>query len=719
MLNPRLIFLSLSLATLSAPLSVTRQAASLPADTEEVNDSSIYDDSDRMARDLEELVVEGRTQRAIKYGVEYTPDKKTKRAAMDATSLLHLMAIPQLVTTPGSTSVAMTGGREVKIFIDYQPATDQDLRGMRTEDVQRVEVLEFPQDPRFQGAQYVINYVMQKYEWGGYTKASGSITPLSRLDGYGSLYSKFIYKNMTFDANAGGAASRDTKQKSQVKETFRDFNYDGLHIDLLDRTSTTDKYLNKYNGEWASLRAVYSKKDVYVSHTIAYNRSATPDNHSTSTVDFSGGFLPSTESFSAVNSLSNTVSAYGNYYFVLPRGNSITVYWDMAYGRNKRNSSYRLGDFDPILNNNIEHVYTPNATLQYSKSFAHQNTFRTALMTYNSIYDTRYSGSYIDRQKLLSSETMLFLEYMQNWNFGLSLYSRLGMSYVVGRVNGETTLQQWNPRLGLQLRYRINPNHTASISGWWGNSHPGPESSNTAIVQQNELMWLMGNPDLRNTLFQMVSLSYDYIPTDKLSFSFYAQYEGNPHKQAYEYMLMPGYNGLVRRTINSGNSHDWIANLSGSLRLLDNSLSLRAGVTAERVVLTGIDARTLNNFTANVSANYFLGHFSFSGYYNSPAKHLGGWSHGTCATMRSNYGLSIGYTAGGFKATLSSSNWWNSGHAYSDFDSPHYSSRGWSWNSGSALNLNLGLSYTLSYGKKINHDDEVGSKNSVGSAILR
>ena len=108
--------------------------------------------------ELDEVVVEARTQRVIDRGVAYIPTNKIKKTATDATRLLELMNIPQLNITPGTMSVKTYTGKDVAMFIDFKEATDEDLQGLRPEDVLRVEVLQYPQDARFGGQANVINF---------------------------------------------------------------------------------------------------------------------------------------------------------------------------------------------------------------------------------------------------------------------------------------------------------------------------------------------------------------------------------------------------------------------------------------------------------------------------------------------------------------------------------------------------------------------------------
>lgn len=604
-------------------------------------------------QELEEVVVEARTQRVIDRGVAYTPTNKIKKTATDATRLLELMNIPQLNITPGTMYVKTYAGKDVGMFIDFKEATDEDLQGLRPEDVLRVEVLQYPEDPRFGGQANVINFVMRKYEWGGYTKLTAKGTTLNIDRGDGILYSKFVNKNWTFDANATGSLSHNNNYNSHNVETFRGISVGDRYFDAVTRTSQSGTgYLKQSNSQSAAFRASYETPNTEIIHSVSYNRTAIPLEHNLSSVSYSQDIFSASQALFKESGQTISPRLRGYYYFAMPKNNTLIASWSFAYGSTRRNSSYRLGELTPIINNNKETSYAPTLIIQYSKKFSHNNTFRASLMTFNTVYHTEYEGSYNGLQKLLSSENMLFFEYMQNWQYGLSMYSRVGASYVIGRLNGVNTLEQWNPRLGLQLDYRINEKHSASVEGWWGNNHPTPASSNSAIVQSNELLWLQGNPGLRNTTFITASASYTYIPTNKLSLSATAEYYGFLNKTAHDYFSMPGYDGLIRKEINSGDFHRYSGYLSATLKLFNNSLSLKASAQAERMVASGIDAQSMNLIAANLQANYYLKDFSFILYYQTPKKNLAPFDYGFRYHYKSTYGISVNYATGDFKGAL-------------------------------------------------------------------
>lgn len=684
------------------------------------SDSKVENDTLK-AQELKEVVVTATQQRVVKYGVEYTPDKKTKKQAVDATNLLELMAVPQLYINPVSHEVKTIGLQEVSIFIDFQPATKQDLEGMRTEDVLRVEVLQFPQDPRFNSAPNVVNYIMRKYKWGGYTKLTAKGTALSQTLGYGSVYSKFSSGNWSFDVATGGEGSRRTMFYTHEEETFRDVNFNGNYYPSITQiTESGDDQLEKNNSQWFNIRAVYSSKKMTLRHRAGFFRDAMPLNRTTSNVRFSDHTLSPTVSTGLSSKQSLSPSIDGLYLFYLPNKNTLRLQWSVSYGGNRSFSNSELIGYTPIVNDNKEKTFNPTINVSYSQNLGHNNTLRFSLMSFNDIYDTHYSGSYIGRQKLLSSENMLFIEYMQNWKCGLNLFSRLGGSYTIGRVNGVNTLKAFNPRLGLQLQYQINSHHRVSGEAWWGNSHPYPSWANTAIVRHSELMWYKGNPELKNSLMLSSALSYSFIASKKFTTSVNLRYDGQYDKQANNFFSMEGYDGLIKQLINSGNEHDWTASLSATLKLLNNSLVINGSGWMQHAMLTCNDAKKLSWLQGNLTVSYYLGNCYFTVYYNTRGKNLGSWNTGAYLKFPHRYGFNFNYSLKNFKLALQLLN------PFSKYDKvrlfysvPRYERSVATMDMYFARRLSLTLTYTFSYGKKIKTNNELSSGSAAGSAILK
>lgn len=680
-------------------------------------DSIVEEDGN--IHDLDEFVVEGQTQRTIKHGVEYMPDEKRKKMALDAVSLLSIMSIPQLRVNPMSQSVTTAAGDGVSFFINYLPATQQDLAGLRTEDVIRIEVLDFPEDPRFRSAQHVVNFIMKVYEWGGYTKLTATGNTFNYERGNGVIYSKFSYKGWTFDANAAGTYTYSDKDCSYNTQTFRDFFYDGNHVDELIRTTIRPSGQGtKSNAEWASLRAAYTGNSVQLIHQISFFRSGDPTSSILTEETFSLPLLPSTSAITNSYSQSISPEISGKYYFNLPNSNTITADWSFRYSANRVMSRYTLEEMDPLVNNNRESAYSPNITIAYSKGLGHSNTLRTQFINSTNIYSTEYAGTFNQTQDMTESENLLFLEYMQNWACGLNLYSRVGISSVYGRLNGRTFINQWNPRIGLTLQYQ-KMQHYANIGAFWGNNHPSPSNTNDAIIQIDELSWLEGNPELRNCSMATVYCNYSYIPNNRFSLSTGARYEGELNCLAQEYRVSPDYNGVIKRIVNKGdfNKFSGFINLGGYF--FNRTLSLGVSGNIEQYHTTSYNPHDLTNIYALLNATYIFRNFSATAFYVSPYKQMI-LSTGDRASARSLYGVTLNYSTGNFKASLNFYNWFDSNREYStSADFHHYSYSGWNYNSSRAMYLNLTLSYTFRYGKLLNPDNELQTSGHSNSAILQ
>ena len=93
---------------------------------------------------LQSVKVEGDNALLLSDKSIYRPTQRQKDASQTATDLLVRMAIPQLNVKLGSSVVTTASNQPVAIYIDYVPASENDLKMMRMSDVRCVEYLEYP-----------------------------------------------------------------------------------------------------------------------------------------------------------------------------------------------------------------------------------------------------------------------------------------------------------------------------------------------------------------------------------------------------------------------------------------------------------------------------------------------------------------------------------------------------------------------------------------------
>ena len=152
---------------------------------------------------LSTVNVVGNSAAAYSDKIVYLPTQRQKNASQNATDLLRFMAIPQIKIDITNNAVTDNFGNSVSLFINGIEATNEELDGLRTADVRRVEYLEFPTDPRYKGAQIVVNFIVQEYAFGGYTKATISENLLVGLSSKANIFSKFSYKKLNYDLYVG------------------------------------------------------------------------------------------------------------------------------------------------------------------------------------------------------------------------------------------------------------------------------------------------------------------------------------------------------------------------------------------------------------------------------------------------------------------------------------------------------------------------------------
>lgn len=668
-------------------------------------------------KELDEVVVEANMQYASSNVTTYYPDRNSKRTAQNAIDLLNRMAIPQINVNPIGGSVQTPSGDEIAIYIDMEPATQEEKDAIRPEDVKKVEYFVYPSDPRFNHEKYVINITLRHYDYGGYAKLSGTSNIMAG-SGSGLAYTKVAYKRMTYDISVNDKYTDRHHTGTEQMQVFRFPKADGS-IDEITRSNILDDSRFQQNQFGASFRAKYTSQKAVISNSVFITALNTP--HSS----YDGRLLFSSDKYSGSSYSNSLNSTYlyprwrGNYYFDLGNGLKLNAIPSFFYQHTKSNRRYQSAETS-IVTDATEDAVTGEIQVQLNKSFHKYHTL-----------DFNLLGIYYNNKVKYSGNTVASPEFNQFAYGGIlgytfakdRFYGQLSAGFAgeSNKIDGVRT-NSFIPLVMLNSQYAFNQKNSISISAIL-NMRPVAAAEKTPdIIQENELLYKTGNPHLKNMKVSKVTVEYTWLPNNRFSLSAFTGWSRDFNSIVPIFIPDADDRIMIRNLGNNGYYQNIYLGASFTAKLLRNSLVLRATPQMWFEKVSGIYADTNNYLSLSLNATYYIGKFYLSAYYSPAFRELVSQSMtATSVKRKSAYQLKIGWSNGAWNFTAAAVNIFrrNWVEGTSRLTSQWFDQYATEYGAGSHQFVSFTASYTFGFGKKVRRGDEVQTMGAGSSAIMK
>lgn len=668
------------------------------------------------AKELGEIVVVAQNQRTNSTTSTYIPMARQKDSATDAISLLSQMAIPQLEVQPGNFNVKTISGQNVAIYINFVAATEQDLTGLRPTDVKKVEYLLYPQDPRFKGAQYVVNFILQKYEWGGYTKINASKWfGVNKTEG--SIYSKFAYRSMTYDIFADEKYLTTQHNGTKSTEIFHFPNLLDQGEKTIERYTTPVSSLYRNNSNDVSIRALYSSERVQISNKLSFNITSVPRNDLKSNLAYKDNFLPSSTALTSASNDSWGIGYDFETYTVFNDILALNIEAQYQYGHNKQNSTYTDDDFS-IINNAVEHNHQvrliPNLVWNPNK----HNSIMPLVATeyYKSSIDYLGSSPSVQKYDVWGLVGGFRYTYIQpKWTAG----TLLTWVYANTNLTG-TKITDNYPQGNVFGTFSPNDKNQFEVTWAFGKQIPSTYQKSPNMLQQDELMWYTGTPGLDNYWNHHIGLQYLWLPNNKWQVAADAYYYTECDRVVTSYSPDAPDGTMLRRYMNGGNYDIVMAGLSGTAKFFGGKLIAKLRPQYWHRRISGEYNLSLSEITCSAQLTWYFGNFYLFGWYMTPSTYIPDES-GMKAHTPSSYQIQLGWGKGAWRLSATAHNFLRSSWETNrqELNSTYYNFDRQEYGTSQHMRFQFSATYTFGYGKKVQPGDEVSGSGTTESAILK
>ncbi len=665
-------------------------------------------------RQLDEVVVKANLNRTDAGGVYFIPSSKQKNTAQNGIDLLRRMAIPQIKVGLADDKVTTHTGETVAIYINYTKASAEELEGLRTSDVRKVEYYYSPSDQRFMGERNVVNIIVQPYVYGGYTKLSLGEKFFIGLSSTASIYSKFTYKKLTYDIFVGSRNFYNQHISNEIENHYLLTNNDALWINRL-QIPEHSRYAQ--NILPMSFRASYSKRGFQMKNTVAFTFQETPHNMAEGSLTFSPSIFPKKEYTSENSSRVRTLSYNGNFNFNLPNQYYLTITPKASYSHNNQNYCY-TSDESIISNIAKEDSYVASVMAMGRKIFADVHYLFIRGFGGYSNYKVDYSGTTVSSDRIKEAYGGASVQYGY-YTDRITADLLLGVRGDCNTTNTESETEVY-PFANANFGWSPNQKHSLNISLSYSKEPMNANLKSPNILRENELMYYCGNPNLKYSPNFMANIGYNWIPNSWLQISPFTQLYGIFDRYVPIYNPYMDGRAILRQYANDGNHYRTQIGVAVTANFLNGNLQLQLMPSQFLYKSTGYYDMNYNPFALSCSAIYYLGDFYFSGFYEMRNRTL--WTNsGTIYKDRSQLQFSAGWSKSDLNVRIGISNPFRTSwvSATKEFATPIYKEYATSYGTTAHFNLNISITYTFGYGKKVSRNNEVSEQSGIGSAILK
>ena len=675
-------------------------------------------DTTELTTELDGIVVEASGKRLSVEGFSVIPNSNQKKGATDGYDLVRRLGIPQLLIRPGQEEIKTLSDQSVSTYINYAPASQTDVAGLDPKSVVKVEYLENPIDPRFGGSSYVINYILKPQEYGGYTRLAATSAAYGMRIAYVSAFSKLYWKDLTFDLFLGYDYNNQHHGGQNSNQWFMLKDSNGSDYEQL-RTETTDWYRSRDYSLPVSLRVSYNTEKIQVSNNLSYTWNDNPSTINNGRLHFYPGAENDYQYWRNGQSKSNSVSWNGNFFFQLPKNFSLKIVPSVVYSHYNNASSYltsRNND-NGIINNSKDDAFRTRTDLYFTRMWSeHISLGIQGKFSYMS-NNVDYWGTAPSANKMVIRAGSGGFVFNGQWN-SFSVYAEGGVIDDNTSTNG-INIHLISPLFYTNINWLVNPKHRLSLYALYATNTPPVSDKSESILQENEFMYITGNPDYKTHDFFETNLNYMWMLNNHFTLmpQIYYHVDWKPGQTVFSQFL--DGSAIIRRPINSGNYQDF----NGLLRVRyapTSSLMFEGMIKYYHKAYEGINHIHINDVHYAINAMYFIKQFSVSAYFERIGKDLIP-DIGAIKSIPNNVALLIGWADKGWNITCGIIQpfkyTWK--YAKEQYHSQYYTYNQNNYQANAHCSVQMRVAYTFRYGKQKNDNSEIGAGSKAESGILK